>query len=73
MCIYLFGNYFFSSRYTRSKVRKTYKVYNEKLSYIIDELLNNKIEQEEVSEVLYLYNANTFFNDTSLSSVLNNE
>ena len=36
----------FSSRYTRSKVRKTYKVYNEKLSYIIDELLNNKIEQE---------------------------
>ncbi len=39
----------------------------------INALNNNKIEQEEVSEVLYLYNANTFFNDTSLSSVLNNE
>ncbi len=36
----------FSSRYTRSKVRKTYKAYNEKLSYILDELLNNKIEEE---------------------------
>lgn len=36
----------FSSRYTRSKVRKTYKSYNEKLSYILDELLNNKIEEE---------------------------
>ena len=39
----------------------------------INALNNNKIEQEEVSEVLYLYNVNTFFNDTSLSSVLNNE
>lgn len=35
--------------------------------------IDKLIEQEEVSEVLYLYNANTFFNDTSLSSVLNNE
>lgn len=35
----------------------------------IDELM----EQERVNEVLYLYNANTFFNDTSLAPVLNNE
>ncbi len=34
----------FSSRYTRSKVRKIYEHSN--LSYIIDELLNNKIEEE---------------------------
>lgn len=33
----------FSSRYTRSKVRK---LYDENLSYIMDELLNNEIEQE---------------------------
>lgn len=33
----------FSSRYTRSKVRK---LYDENLSYILDELLNNDIEQE---------------------------
>ena len=32
-----------SSRYTRSKVRKQY---DENLSYILDELLNNNIEQE---------------------------
>ena len=31
------------------------------------------IDEEEVDDILYLYNANTFFNDTSLSSVLNNE
>lgn len=35
----------------------------------IDELMKT----EGVSDVLYLYNANTFFNDTSLSPVLNNE
>ena len=34
----------FSSRYTRSKVRKVYQ--DDNLSYIIDELLNNKIEEE---------------------------
>ena len=31
------------------------------------------IKNENVSDILYLYNANTFFNDTSLSLVLNNE
>lgn len=36
----------FSSRYTRSRVRKICNQYNEKLSYILDELLNNKIEEE---------------------------
>lgn len=35
----------------------------------IDELMKT----EGVSDVLYLYNANTFFNDTSLAPVLNNE
>ena len=35
----------------------------------IDELMKN----ENVDEVLYLYNANTFFSDTSLAPVLNNE
>lgn len=35
--------------------------------------IDKLIESENISEVLYLYNANTFFNDTSLSSVLNNE
>ena len=35
----------------------------------IDELMKN----EGVDEVLYLYNANTFFSDTSLAPVLNNE
>ena len=35
----------------------------------IDKLMH----EESVNEVLYLYNANTFFNDTSLSPVLNNE
>lgn len=34
----------FSSRYTRSKVKKIYQDSN--LSYIIDEVLNNKIEEE---------------------------
>ena len=34
----------FSSRYTRSKVRKVYE--NNNLSYIVDELLNNKLEAE---------------------------
>ena len=34
----------FSSRYTRSKVRKVYE--NDNLSYIVDELLNNKLEAE---------------------------
>ena len=34
----------FSSRYTRSKVRKVYQ--DDNLSYIVDELLNNKIEEE---------------------------
>lgn len=33
----------FSSRYTRSKVRK---LYDENLSYILDELLNNKLDEE---------------------------
>lgn len=33
----------FSSRYTRSKVRK---LYDENLGYILDELLNNEIETE---------------------------
>ena len=31
------------------------------------------IKNENVSDILYLYNANTFFNYTSLSLVLNNE
>ena len=31
------------------------------------------IKNENVSDILYLYNANTFFNDTSLYLVLNNE
>ncbi|MDO5011631.1 MAG: DHHW family protein [Intestinibacter bartlettii] len=35
----------------------------------IDQLMKD----EDVDEVLYLYNANTFFGDTSLSPVLNNE
>ena len=35
----------------------------------IDELMKT----EGVDEVLYLYNANTFFSDTSLAPVLNNE
>ena len=35
--------------------------------------IDKLMEQEGVDEVLYLYNANTFFNDTSLSPVLNNE
>lgn len=35
----------------------------------IDELMKN----EGVDEILYLYNANTFFSDTSLAPVLNNE
>ena len=35
--------------------------------------IDKLMEQESVDEVLYLYNANTFFNDTSLSPVLNNE
>lgn len=35
--------------------------------------IDKLMEQERVDEVLYLYNANTFFNDTSLSPVLNNE
>lgn len=35
----------------------------------IDKLIKN----ENVSDILYLYNANTFFSDTSLSLVLNNE
>ena len=34
----------FSSRYTRSKARKTYQ--NSNLGYVVDELLNNKIEEE---------------------------
>ena len=33
----------FSSKYTRSKVRKIYQ--DDNLSYIVDELLNNKIEE----------------------------
>ncbi|MBU5335982.1 hypothetical protein KQI20_05975 [Intestinibacter bartlettii] len=35
----------------------------------IDQLMKD----EDVDEVLYLYNANTFFSDTTLSPVLNNE
>ena len=35
--------------------------------------IDKLMEQEGVDDVLYLYNANTFFNDTSLSPVLNNE
>lgn len=35
--------------------------------------IDKLMEQESVDDVLYLYNANTFFNDTSLSPVLNNE
>lgn len=35
--------------------------------------IDKLMKQENVDEVLYLYNANTFFNDTSLSPVLNNE
>lgn len=42
----------FSSRYTRSKVRKIY--IHSKLSYIIDEVLNNKIEEENKNKY---YNA----------------
>lgn len=37
----------FSSRYTRSKVRK---LYNENWSYILDELLNNKVDEENKEE-----------------------
>lgn len=37
----------FSSRYTRSKVRK---LYNENWGYILDELLNNKIDEENKEE-----------------------
>ena len=33
----------FSSRYTRSKVRK---LYDENFGYILDELLNNDIDEE---------------------------
>lgn len=35
--------------------------------------IDKLMEQENVNEVLYLYNANTFFSDRSLSPVLNNE
>lgn len=35
--------------------------------------IDKLMQQENINEVLYLYNANTFFNDTSLSPVLNNE
>lgn len=35
--------------------------------------IDKLMQQESVDEALYLYNANTFFNDTSLSPVLNNE
>ena len=35
--------------------------------------LDKLMESENVNDVLYLYNANTFFEDTSLSPVLNNE
>lgn len=35
--------------------------------------IDKLMKQENVNDVLYLYNANTFFNDTSLSPVLNNE
>ena len=38
----------FSSKYTRSKVRKIYQ--DDNLSYIVDELLNNKIEEENKEE-----------------------
>lgn len=60
-----------SSRYTRSKVRKTYK---SSLSYIIDELLNNKIEQENkdkyykeiISSVIELGKANDLIKTLSI-------
>lgn len=60
-----------SSRYTRSKVRKTYK---SSLSYIIDELLNNKIEQENkdkyykeiISSVIELDKANDLIKALSI-------
>ena len=32
-----------------------------------------KLTDKEISDILYLYNANTFFSDTSLELVLNNE
>ena len=35
--------------------------------------IDKLMEQENVNEVLYLYNANTFFSDRSLYPVLNNE
>ncbi|MEG1409610.1 MAG: DHHW family protein [Terrisporobacter sp.] len=35
--------------------------------------IDKLMEEEMVENVLYLYNANTFFNDTSLAPVLNNE
>ena len=35
--------------------------------------IDKLMESENVNDVLYLYNANTFFTDTSLSPVLNNE
>lgn len=40
--------------------------------YYYDDI-DKLMEQENVNEVLYLYNANTFFSDKSLSPVLNNE
>ena len=43
----------FSSRYTRSKVRKVYQ--DDNLSYIIDELLNNKIEEEIKINIIKKY------------------
>ena len=34
--------------------------------------IDKLIEENNVSELLYLYNADTFFDDSSLASVLNN-
>lgn len=35
--------------------------------------IDKLMKQENIDDVLYLYNANTFFSDTSLAPVLNNE
>ncbi|MGB5822886.1 MAG: DHHW family protein [Proteocatella sp.] len=40
--------------------------------YYYDDIYN-LMEGEQVSDILFLYNANTFFNDSFLSSVLNND
>jgi len=40
--------------------------------YYFDDL-EALIEKEKINELLYVYNANTFFSDNSLNLVLNND